>query len=135
MRWVVGFLFKNGGTEVALVMKNRPEWQRGKLNGIGGHIEANETASEAVRREFFEEAGADVVGWREYCVLRERGGDVHFFVAHGERALVSKTDEAVAWYPVAALTTLPVVANLSWLVPMALNENVMGAFVDYVQPQ
>jgi 8-oxo-dGTP diphosphatase len=57
--WVVGFVFKNRD-EVTLVMKNRPEWQKGKLNGVGGKIEAGETSAQAMRREFKEEAGADI---------------------------------------------------------------------------
>jgi hypothetical protein len=33
---VAGFLFRNNDTEVALIRKNKPDWQKGKLNGIGG---------------------------------------------------------------------------------------------------
>ena len=54
-KYVVGFLFQ--GDKVALIQKNRPAWQKGKLNGIGGHIEENETPLSTVDREFFEELG------------------------------------------------------------------------------
>jgi hypothetical protein len=39
MEYVCGFMFANDFTEVALIRKNKPEWQRGKLNGIGGKVE------------------------------------------------------------------------------------------------
>jgi 8-oxo-dGTP diphosphatase len=36
MRYVLGFMFSSDHSEVALIRKRKPEWQRGKLNGIGG---------------------------------------------------------------------------------------------------
>jgi 8-oxo-dGTP pyrophosphatase MutT (NUDIX family) len=54
-RYVVGFLFSQDESKVLLVWKNRPAWQNGKLNGIGGKIEAGETPLQAMEREFKEE--------------------------------------------------------------------------------
>mgnify|MGYP002715664186 CR=1 FL=1 len=42
-RFVAGFAFSADGGKVALVRKNRPRWQRGRLNAIGGSIEAGES--------------------------------------------------------------------------------------------
>src|SRR5262249_17999964 len=111
--WVVGFLIRNNN-EVVLVMKTHPEWQKGKLNGVGGKIEAGESAEVAMRREFREEAGADVPEpeWREYSLLKERPGDVKFLVAHGDYEVTSMTDEKIDWYPIADLATLPIIPNL-----------------------
>lgn len=53
--YVLGFLFSN--FDVALIKKTHPEYQKGKLNGIGGKIEPRETPLEAMEREFFEETG------------------------------------------------------------------------------
>ena len=55
--YVVGFLFNKDETQVALVRKNRPEWQAGNLNGIGGKMEVGETTNECMQREFKEETG------------------------------------------------------------------------------
>jgi len=98
--WVAGFLFRNDGTEVALVLKTRPQWQAGKLNGPGGKIDEGETPEAAMRREFLEEAGADVPDWKEFLLLKVQDGQVHFFVAQGDYALESRTDEKVEWHTV-----------------------------------
>jgi 8-oxo-dGTP diphosphatase len=38
-KYVVGFLFNSDTNKVCLIKKNRPQWQKGRLNGVGGHIE------------------------------------------------------------------------------------------------
>lgn len=131
--WVVGFVFRNRN-EVALVTKNRPKWQKGRLNGVGGKIEEGETSIEAMRREFQEEAGADIHEWREFALLKEKPGDVKFLVAHGDYALTSMTDEPVAWYKVDDIKTLPVMPDLRWLIPLALDDNNRYVSIDYDQP-
>ena len=57
MRYVVGYMFSPDYREVALIRKAKPEWQRGKLNGVGGKIEIGERKGIAMSREFAEEAG------------------------------------------------------------------------------
>ena len=41
--YVAGFLFSRDGSLLALILKNKPDWQKGKLNAIGGKIEDGET--------------------------------------------------------------------------------------------
>lgn len=45
------------GTQVLLVLKNRPSWQSGFLNLVGGKIEDGETPEDAAVRELEEETG------------------------------------------------------------------------------
>lgn len=45
--------------EIILIEKQKPEWQKGKYNLIGGKVESGENLEEAARREFFEETGVD----------------------------------------------------------------------------
>jgi 8-oxo-dGTP pyrophosphatase MutT (NUDIX family) len=40
---------------VVLIEKNRPDWQKNKLNGIGGKVEEGETGQDAMTREWVEE--------------------------------------------------------------------------------
>jgi 8-oxo-dGTP pyrophosphatase MutT (NUDIX family) len=39
-----------------LIHKTHPEFQKGKLNGVGGHVEKNESIIDSMVREFYEEA-------------------------------------------------------------------------------
>ena len=109
--WVVGFLFSTDQRRVVLIEKQRPEWQRGKLNGVGGKIEANETPTDAVRREFSEETGADIDGWRQFCELRFQAGTVYFFVATHNAEVTSTTDEKVDWYETSDIANLPTIST------------------------
>ena len=113
---VVGFLFDGNGN-VALIHKNRPDWQKGRLNGIGGKIEPGETPEEAIIREFEEEAGA-TVAWQQYCRVHGDDYQVFYFSSRDRVDIRTMTDEEVAWYPVSNLPSnaLP---NLAWLIPMA----------------
>lgn len=63
--YVLGFAFDASFKHVLLVFKNRPSWQQGKLNGVGGHLEVGECPLSAMVREFKEETGiqTDVHDW------------------------------------------------------------------------
>lgn len=107
--YVLGFAFSPGNHYVALIEKQRPAWQAGKWNGIGGKVEVGEAPIDAMVREFREEAGAAITAdrWREFLVLSgtesqvpERAGDtyrIHCFRASGvtQRQVRSATDERV----------------------------------------
>jgi 8-oxo-dGTP diphosphatase len=71
-RYVVGFLFSPDLSKVVLIKKNRPDWQKGLLNGVGGKIEDNESSGHAMSREFFEEAGVfiPISHWVEVLTLK-----------------------------------------------------------------
>ncbi|MEK7612623.1 MAG: NUDIX domain-containing protein [Patescibacteria group bacterium] len=131
-KWVVGFLFRNN-TEVALISKTHPAWQAGKLNGIGGKMDEGEMPIVCMQREFLEEAGVAVSDWKEFALLNVQDGEVHFFVAHGDYKLQSQTDEIVSWYAVADLKKLPIIQNLEWLVPLALDPGSKYTVVEYFQ--
>lgn len=123
-KYVVGFLFVEGGNRVALIKKQRPAWQFGRLNGIGGKIEPDESPLEAMRREFKEETWLDVEDWRAYAVLTAGEAKIHFFTASRPTAdLQSVTDELVDLYRVQDLGHLPIIRNLAWLIPLALDPN------------
>jgi len=129
-RYVVGFLFRNNGTEVALVRKLKPEWQRGRLNGIGGKIEPNEDSRAAMVREFAEETGATVDDWRAFAWLRGHGWEVDMYVSHAPAEVRTVEEEEIAWFPVAEIPFLPTIPNLRWLIPMALDKDRVTARVD-----
>lgn len=120
--YVNGFMFNEEGTKVALIRKNRPEWQKGCLNGIGGKINDEETPIEAMNREFEEEAGGKGLDWFQYCVLDGEGWSVYFFTTRGDLStLETKTDEGdIEIHDVHLIQYEMIIKNLLWLVPMAL---------------
>jgi 8-oxo-dGTP diphosphatase len=127
--YVCGFLFTPDRGRVLLIRKRRPAWQAGKLNGLGGKIEPGETALEAMRREFREEAGVDLAEWQHVLTLSGaddagsgRGWAGHFFRAFGDvDAARAITDEQLETHSTATLPrdTIP---NLQWIIPLMLDD-------------
>jgi len=132
---VCGFLFNTEQTHVLLIRKVKPEWQKGRLNGIGGKVEQGETFEDAMHREFMEETGLDIPDWDVFVRLQGGGNSgeggewvVYFFRAFTDLKTMCKVikfcDEGeIHVYSIKkdmlhSDGTLP---NLSWLIPMALS--------------
>lgn len=122
--------------EVALIRKNKPVWQAGKLNGIGGKIEGDEAPIAAMIREFNEEGGMVTFDsdWKHYCVMSGVNDDgaafeVYFFAAIGPvHLLVSTTDEKIEIVNTDEVDPLrhDMIENLCWLVAAAVDHLVDG---------
>lgn len=120
MEYVAGFMFDGSGN-VALVKKNKPEWQKGKLNGIGGKIEEGEAPIEAMVREFDEETGCLHHGWQQFCTLSGNDFVVHFFATLGDLTqLKTMESEEIVTVPLHHISVETCIPNLTWLIPMAL---------------
>lgn len=126
--YVAGFLFNEKLSNVCLVHKQKPVWQKGKLNAVGGKIEVGESPELAMRREFSEEAGVDISDWNQFCVLRGESEDiwrVHFFFAVGDTKRAKQMEsEPISRYEISTILQeqgFPLIPNLRWLIPMALN--------------
>ena len=65
MKYVVTFLFTLDLNSVWLIEKQKPKWQIGCLNGIGGKIKEEELPRDAAVRELKEEAGIDKTNLQE----------------------------------------------------------------------
>src|SRR5687768_8793924 len=125
INYVCGFYFDHTMTRVVLIWKEKPKWQAGKLNGIGGKIEAWESPLQAMRREFKEECGIDHEKWNDLIALTGIGWRVYFFYAMGkedvfEYAETQETEE-VTKIDIDDLDKYPHISNLRWLIPMALH--------------
>lgn len=124
-RYVAGFLIDRWARQVILVKKNRPKWQEGYLNGVGGHIEGDETPNEAMQREFREETGHDRDDWEFYCILEGDGFMVYFFRAFdtllGTLDIGTMTDEPIEIVSLDDISPAKCIPNLTWLIPMALS--------------
>lgn len=132
MNYVNGFLFNKDRSMVALIRKEKPEWQKDRLNGIGGKIEDGETPLFAMQREFEEETGAVVEDWHHFAALFHSGHIIHFFVSFEQDTvkLNSTTDEKVGWYLVSNLNSQPIIGNLKWLIPLALDPDKVTANIE-----
>lgn len=62
-QYVLGFIFNKSLDKVFLTLKNRgAEINIGKLNGIGGKVNADEDINQAIERESLEETGQSFSG-------------------------------------------------------------------------
>lgn len=125
--YVAGFMKDEDGY-VALVRKNKPAWQAGKLNGIGGGVEPNEeTPLFAMRREWNEETGFVYNDWTPFAMLHFDEAAVHFFKATVDKLPVfpSHNDigERIEKHPLAlAVRYEDTIPNLKWLLPLAFED-------------
>lgn len=141
-QWVVGFLMDDAAEQVVLIRKNRPEWQAGKLNGVGGKVEPNELPINAMEREFLEETGRQIARWHRYASLRWEEGIVHFFRAFAPMRVLetcrTTTDETIERHRIHTLIQPGpgrdnVTPNLLWLVPLAAHRHDTYDVIDVVE--
>jgi len=127
---VVGLLYDDYCEHVLMIRKNKPEWQKGKLNGIGGKIKEGETPLQAMVREFHEETGEflNASKWEhciEYkCTFNEVDPyTVHFFASLCYNhiwmsSLKCPEEESLEIVEVNNMYNENVIENLRWIVPM-----------------
>jgi 8-oxo-dGTP diphosphatase len=129
IKYVVGFMFDKTISNVALIRKLKPEFQKGLLNGIGGKVEDNESFDAAMIREFFEEAGFITLNWKNFCLMQGKNNDnsefqIEFYYIIGElEKLISMTDEKLEIVKTndVILGKEKVIGNLPWLVALCLD--------------
>lgn len=125
MDYVAGLLYSDDGLRVTLILKNRPDWQAGLYNAIGGKIEFGETSFDAMKREFIEEAGVDI-DWNLRITIKGPEFKVHFFSCHSSEAMMhlqTMTDEVVEVFDTYNLPE-NIIPNLWWLIPMMNDDSV-----------
>lgn len=122
----LGFIFTENKDKVVLILKEKPASQKGKLNGIGGKIEVEESSENCISRETKEETDLDIAPdkWQKYAQIlmeNEIGVDVFVTTYIGEQSDARSSEGLkVEWYPV---DNLPenVMSNLNWLIPAAID--------------
>lgn len=128
-QYVVGLAFNAAGDYVALIKKNKPRWQAGLLNGIGGKVELSDGPHVfAMQREFMEETGVitSAADWRHMGKMVGPLFVVDMFVARDDRICHearTTTEETVIVIPVVDLKRYDCVSNLEWMVWAALDRN------------
>lgn len=135
MQFVAGFMVSESREFVLLIRKQKPDWQKGKLNGVGGKVEKGETPIQAMIREFHEEVGFKINRpWDlRLSLVGHKDWEVHFFVnffpdiwnmipgnqEHGEKTEAFRLD--CLW------ESGSVIPNLKWIIPYCLDLNAQYA--------
>lgn len=121
--YVVGFAFNRNIDQLVLIEKQRPDWQRGKLNGVGGKVDIVELPIDAMIREFAEETGVELIDWWYFGRLRGPDHIVHLYTIFDDqiKRCRTTTDESIAFIHPRDLPA-NVVPNLRWIVPAALQQ-------------
>lgn len=139
--YVLGFCFNKAEDSVVLMCKNRPDWQAGSFNGIGGKIESGETRVEAMIREFEEETGVSTIpaDWTECIEMSGIDWKVHIFKAtnsmYHDNAKTT-TDEDVFKVGMRYLDAYKLIDNLKWVIPMLRDDKVSFPLkIDYDMKQ
>ena len=121
--FVVGFLFDLNKEHVVLIRKERPAWQLCLLNGVGGKVGPEETPLQAIKREFWEEAGLRIDNWEHVSTEYTDEWKVHYFKASIQRIHLvkaeSKTDELVCIYRVDDLLLGSLVRGVEYFLAIA----------------
>lgn len=94
--YVAGFMFSKDGENIALIVKNKPDWQKGLLNGIGGKVELQDmdfchgdaiynASLRAMVREFEEETGVTThpEQWSLFVTLGSHNGNSNADATNG----------------------------------------------------
>jgi len=141
MKYVAGFYFSRdsvtnalGEPSVALICKNKPAWQKGRYNAIGGKIEPLESPLQAMIREFREETSVCEQNWEPFCNITCNGDTVFFFKAWGDpRECKTVEDERVELITISdiLLSRIDTISNLRWLIPLALDSKLLPCVIKY----
>lgn len=124
MTFTVGFITL--GDQILLLHRNKAP-NKGKWNGVGGHIEVGESPHDCMRREIWEETGLQVnhlhfggiLTWEGYEI--ERGG-LYIFSAEVDSDVIRANDEGeLAWHTRQfAFSHCDVVDNIHYFLPPVL---------------
>ena len=131
-KYTLGFVFNDSLKRVALMEKKRPDWQKGRLNGVGGKIEPGESSIACIVREVREESGLESKSrdWTHIALLKglDWKMDVYAYSHKGkESAVHTLTDEKVRWFDVMRLPRTAL-ANVPWLVNLSKDKLLNNEF-------
>lgn len=125
-QFTLGLIFNATLDRIVLMRKNRPDWQQGRLNGVGGKIEKGETSIACIVREVEEETTLST-NESDWLLVANLGGDnwsmdVYCLCFDGEEQDIKTcTDEKVEWLDVSQMPK-NIMSNMSWLIPLAVDK-------------
>lgn len=124
--YVLGFCFDQDLDNVVLIRKNRPEFQKDRLNGLGGELHDGEQMRDGMAREFREECGVDTEcsAWKHFGHFHGKGFRVCCFALRDQHSFdmaKTMTDEIIEKHFAEEVSGWATMDNLDWLIPMAID--------------
>lgn len=108
--------------QVLLILKNKPDFQKGKYNLVGGKIEPGEAPEDAAVRELMEESGIEGEDPELYGTISGDWGKIYCFkVSIDDYSLNPGPDETepVSWHRIDELLNYEnLMPNLRTIVPL-----------------
>lgn len=137
LNYVVGFILSKDKREIVLMEKQKPQWQKGKFNGIGGKANESEHPYDAMRREFKEETGVDLEREELHLFALLKFKEINLFCFRGftDKIYDCRTieaEEVLVMKVKTALASKTIIPNLKVLIPMAIDEEFEYADIDAV---
>lgn len=140
--YVLGISFDD--TRVAMIRKNRPAWQAGSLNFIGGKMESHEGIRDAMVREFEEETGynTEMDDWK-FVGLMSRMNDFTCSIMLNDNVRLDELrtveDEEIVLVERSRISSddsLPLISNIRAIYELAVSKDCLdqGAFFEIEYP-
>lgn len=127
-RCTIGILFADELKTILLIKKIKPQWQAGRYNFPGGHIEIGETPFQCIAREFKEETTLEIDRWKHIGRIEGKDYEVEILTATMEQnygLVKATTPEIPQWFFVDNLP-FNIISNVSWLIQFARNIFLQG---------
>lgn len=139
-QYVLAFIFNKDLDSVWLIKKNKPEWQKGCLNGIGGKIERGERPIDAMERELREETGIRLPGVDPLMSVGRMQGinndgedfQVFIYASVVDDRLESKETEEVSLYKLEDVKKHRVIGNVPMLIEACLYRISQSSHFNYM---
>jgi 8-oxo-dGTP pyrophosphatase MutT (NUDIX family) len=126
--YCLGFAFNEDRTKVVLIKKNKPDFLKGLLTGVGGYVEPNETPEEAMPREFEEETGVLITGWKLCGRFEYEGAMNHVYSVATDAIYMCRTVEPEEVYIVDTDFDVLLAPFVNVLIDMCKNDNLISNF-------
>ena len=143
-KYVLGFAFDHKKQIVVLIEKQKPDWQKGRYNGVGGKVEPyDDSPLDAMVREFEEETGLKTIApmWKQFATMIFKddimGGEAQVYCFRMFNSDIHKcksmeNEQIKRFHCLPELFEVsdfqswkvqPLISNLHVLIPMAMDEN------------
>lgn len=124
-KYVLGFAFDPNGERVVLIEKTKPDFLKGKWNGVGGKVEESDPdIYSAMVREFEEETGVHIPKWSEAFFIDNQTNQyqmwVYFTFSENIYNCKTTTEERVQIVDVKHLDMYKLSYNVQWFISFVL---------------